>query len=149
MATYEMNSLDVLPNVAADVLMHLTPSNTAATVLALHGDLGAGKTTFTQALARALSVSEPVTSPTFVIMKGYKLDEQPFTEIVHIDAYRLEHSDELRRLGFLNLLTQPRTLVLIEWAEKVRDLIPPTAHNLTFTLKGEAHSLTVIYAEEN
>ena len=71
-----------------------------ATVLALHGELGAGKTTFTQTLARTLGVTDAVTSPTFVIMKLYELQHQSFETLIHIDAYRIEHSDEMRVLGF-------------------------------------------------
>ncbi len=116
---------------------------TEAVVLALHGDLGAGKTTFTQTLARALEVNEPVTSPTFVIMKGYELEEQVFKNLIHIDAYRLENSSELSVLHFDRILKEPHTLVVIEWAEKVADLLPAGVINLSLTIEGEQRVLTL------
>ena len=86
-----------LKTVAQKVLeMAQTQKSEGAVVCALHGDLGAGKTTFTQTLARELGVEEIVTSPTFVIMKNYELTNQPFEKLVHIDAYRIEEIDEMR-----------------------------------------------------
>jgi tRNA threonylcarbamoyladenosine biosynthesis protein TsaE len=118
--------------VATELLSELTPAATA-TVLALHGDLGAGKTTFVQTLAHALGVGEPVTSPTFVIRKDYPLSGA-WDLLVHIDAYRLDEPAELARLGFAELLTLPNTLICIEWAERVAELLPDTATHLSFTV---------------
>ena len=109
----------------------------AATVLALHGDLGAGKTTFTQTLARTLGVEETVTSPTFVIMKGYELHDQPFEKLIHIDAYRIEDIDEMRPLGFSTLLEEKSTIMCIEWAEHIAALLPADVINITFKTKEE------------
>lgn len=134
-----------LQPVVAAVMQHpalLAAEHTAA-VVTLQGDLGAGKTTFTQTLARTLGVTEPVTSPTFVIMKGYELIDQPFDSLVHIDAYRLESSAELAVLGYVELLNTPRTLIVIEWPERVADLIPKDACELTFTLTGETRTVTL------
>lgn len=96
-----------------------------ALIIALIGDLGAGKTTFTQGIAEALDVHDPLPSPTFIIERAYKLAHPHFSHLVHIDAYRLESSEELRRLGWENLSTDPRTIIVIEWADKVRDVLPP------------------------
>ncbi len=134
-----------LAAVAAAVLEHpaVQTAKEQAAVVALSGDLGAGKTTFTQTLARTLGVTEPVTSPTFVIMKGYELVDQPFDMLVHIDAYRLESSAELAVLGFAELLATPRTLMVIEWPEQVADLIAETACRLQFALTGETRTVTL------
>ena len=99
-----------------------------ATVIGLFGDLGSGKTTFTQALARELGVTEDVTSPTFVIEKIYFLkdNQKPaenslrltktnhsenippiFEKLIHIDAYRLESGAELANLGFAEMNILP------------------------------------------
>lgn len=110
---------------------------TQAIVLALSGDLGAGKTAFTKELASVLGVVDVVTSPTFVIEKIYKLSGGQFEHLIHIDAYRLEKSEELAHLGFQDILSNPRNIIVIEWPEKVADLIPKDAKSLKFTFIDE------------
>lgn len=109
-----------------------------ALVLALHGQLGAGKTTFVQNLARVLGVEEVVTSPTFVIQKNYQLPNEK-GKLMHIDAYRIEQIDELKVLGFEALLTENNTIICIEWAERVVDILPPTTVNIYFSEKDGVH----------
>jgi tRNA threonylcarbamoyladenosine biosynthesis protein TsaE len=119
-------------------------SEDGAIVLALHGDLGAGKTTFMQHLARTLGVTETVVSPTFVIMKHYQLtDTQSFTDLYHLDAYRIEAEEEMAPLGFARLLAEPTALVAIEWAERVAQLLPPQTLHLTFTLVDTKRIITL------
>ena len=96
-----------------------------ATILGLYGELGAGKTTLTQNIAKALGVKEKVLSPTFVIMKIFDLKNPNFKKLIHIDAYRLEDSKELSVLGWNEIINDPTNLVLIEWPEKVADIMPP------------------------
>lgn len=112
---------------AQSLIDSLIPTKTA-TVVALYGDLGAGKTTLTKALARVLGVGETVTSPTFVIEKIYRLDPkkttQHFTRLIHIDAYRLESGHELIELGWEDIAGDPENLIVVEWAEKVEDILP-------------------------
>lgn len=96
----------------------------AALVVGLYGDLGAGKTTFTKAFAKSLGVDETVSSPTFVIEKVYDIDNLPWKKFIHIDAYRLKSGDELNKLGFGNALKDPENLILIEWSERVADILP-------------------------
>ncbi len=95
-----------------------------ATTVGFFGDLGSGKTTFIQALGKYLKVKEVMTSPTFVIEKIYLLDNNKFNKLIHIDAYRLESGRELSSLGFDNLITDPKNLILIEWPERVADIMP-------------------------
>lgn len=121
-------------------------SSESAVVCALHGDLGAGKTTFTQTLARTLEVTEVVTSPTFVIMKGYELTKQSFEKLVHIDAYRIEEIDEMRVLGFGELLGEKGTIMCIEWAENIGSLLPEDTIHIRFALDGEKRIITIEYA---
>lgn len=114
-----------------------------AAVLALSGDLGAGKTTFTQHLARELGVTEAITSPTFVIMKKYPLPtDMQFKHLVHIDAYRLESPEELAVLNLNSELREEGNLVVVEWAEKVATLLPVLSISLRFTLDGARRSLS-------
>jgi tRNA threonylcarbamoyladenosine biosynthesis protein TsaE len=108
-----------------------------ATVLALSGDLGAGKTTFTQALAKALGVVETVTSPTFVVMKRYSLLRGHFSTLVHIDLYRIEDESELAPLRIREDIERPENLVVIEWPERAPSLIPAGAHHIHVTTEAD------------
>ncbi|MBP3691542.1 MAG: tRNA (adenosine(37)-N6)-threonylcarbamoyltransferase complex ATPase subunit type 1 TsaE [Schwartzia sp.] len=92
----------------------------AGTVLCLVGDLGAGKTLFTQGFARGLEVAGEVTSPTFALMNQYN-GRLPVT---HFDLYRLEREEELDEIGFYEYAEDDRGVVLIEWADKFLDALP-------------------------
>lgn len=115
-----------------------------ARVLALYGDLGAGKTTFTQTLGEILGVGEDITSPTFVIMKRYQTTNDTFRSLIHIDAYRLETPEELRVLGFADWINEDQTLIVIEWADKVESLLPEAATRLKFTLENNERKLELL-----
>src|SRR5690606_8098744 len=102
-----------------------------ACVVALQGDLGAGKTAFSQALGQHLGVVENMHSPTFVIMKIYQIDYQGFKNLIHIDAYRLEKESELLHLGWEEMVSEPENLILIEWPENVAGIIPVDARKIS------------------
>lgn len=124
----------------------LSRRSDGAVLVTLSGELGAGKTAFTKAVARALGVEDVVTSPTFVLEKIYLLPEgAPFARLVHIDAYRLEKGADLAPLGFDELMEDPGNLVMLEWPEKVRDGLPPSAHTVSFA-SGPDGSRTISYA---
>jgi len=107
-------------------------------VLALHGDMGVGKTTFVQGLARGLGVREQVTSPTFAIYSVYR---GPARTLVHLDAYRLEHERQLEALLLEEFLTSPWCLA-VEWPEKTGAWLPANAWHLTLSIEGdERHRL--------
>lgn len=97
-------------------------SNTA-TLITLSGDLGSGKTTLTKEIAKELDVKENVISPTFVIMKSYHTNDKIFKNMIHIDAYRLNNSQELVRLGWEELLGNRENLIILEWPEMVPECI--------------------------
>ncbi|MEK7574827.1 MAG: tRNA (adenosine(37)-N6)-threonylcarbamoyltransferase complex ATPase subunit type 1 TsaE [Patescibacteria group bacterium] len=103
-----------------------------ASVVGLYGNLGSGKTTFVQSVARALGVKEYLTSPTFVIMKRFTIQDSRFKNLIHVDAYRLKSSAELEKLGFKELLKDPGNFILIEWADIVADILPPKHKKLNF-----------------
>lgn len=121
---------------AQDFLAAVTRSRSfkGATVVGLSGDLGSGKTTFSQAVARALGVTETVTSPTFVIEKIYAIQpsQNGFSRLVHIDAYRLESPTEFTRLGLATILADSSSLLLIEWPERLSTLLPASTPILFF-----------------
>lgn len=125
----------------------LVPSPRGATLVTLSGELGAGKTTFTKAVASALGVSETVTSPTFVLEKIYSLGgETPkFARLVHIDAYRLETGADLAPLEFDELMRSEENLILLEWPEKVSDALPQPAVSISITVESDG-SRTISYA---
>lgn len=96
-------------------------SNKRAIVFALQGEMGAGKTVFTKGLARAMGITELVTSPTFALENEYLVPNTKH-HLYHIDAWRLENSGELKVLGFENAVKN-KSVIAVEWAEKVADEI--------------------------
>ena len=99
-----------------------------ALVVCLSGDLGAGKTTFIQAVAKHLGIKNKVSSPTFVIMKKYPLKNfNDYKFLFHLDAYRLEHEKELLHLGWKEIIDKKEHLIFIEWPENVSKIIPANA----------------------
>jgi len=133
MTTREVLIRDIaaLEKYARDILGRLPFHENEATVLGLSGDLGAGKTAFAKALAKALGVTEEVLSPTFVIAKYYDLKSGKWERLVHIDLYRIEEEGELTALRLRELFRAPRTLVLIEWPERMGDKFPEHAARLS------------------
>lgn len=129
-------SLEQTSEIAKDFLDSVSPSS-MATVIALQGDLGAGKTAFSQAVGKIVGVKDSMQSPTFVIEKIYDIDWKGFRKLVHIDAYRLEREEELLHLGWEEVLRNPENLVLIEWPENVSSAIPENAHRVSFVFVDE------------
>ncbi|HFC10816.1 MAG TPA: tRNA (adenosine(37)-N6)-threonylcarbamoyltransferase complex ATPase subunit type 1 TsaE [Candidatus Kaiserbacteria bacterium] len=120
-----------------------------ATLVTLSGELGAGKTAFVKGIAKALGVTNRVTSPTFVLEKKYRLPsisgENKFKNLVHIDAYRLENGSALSTLGFDELMSNPKNLILLEWPEQVSDALPkPSVHIEIKILPDESRN--ILYA---
>ena len=94
-------------------------------VLAMVGDLGAGKTCLSQGVAQGLGIKRKVNSPTFVVMKVYDLNNKNgIKKFCHIDAYRLSSAEDLIAIGALDYLNRADTVTIIEWAEKVADIWP-------------------------
>lgn len=92
-------------------------------ILALRGDLGSGKTTFTQGLAKAFGVTATVASPTFVILKKYSVDSEKVKEIYHMDSYRLLGSGDLEAIGFYEIIQKPNAVLIVEWPEKIAEAL--------------------------
>lgn len=101
--------------------------------LAFSGELGAGKTTLAQAIARALGVSVPVVSPTFTIMNHYTTTHR-IARLVHIDAYRITEADG-RGLGLAEEIRSPDSLTIIEWPERILGLLPPNTIHLCLSVR--------------
>ncbi|MEJ0053700.1 MAG: tRNA (adenosine(37)-N6)-threonylcarbamoyltransferase complex ATPase subunit type 1 TsaE [bacterium] len=136
-------TLEDLEREAWELGAKLRPLADRATLVTLSGELGAGKTAFTKALAKALGVEESVTSPTFVLEKIYEPGNQVFKRLVHIDAYRLEGGAELGPLGFDAVMRDSGNLVVLEWPEKVADALPPATVSIRLeALQSGARKLT-------
>lgn len=104
----------------------LLPANT---ILALSGDLGAGKTTFVQGLALGLNIKEPVQSPTFVILNSYQ------DSLFHFDLYRLKKTSDFTSLGFEEYF-QKGGICAIEWPDRITQLLPPGTVFIDFAYVG-------------
>lgn len=90
-------------------------------IVGLYGDLGGGKTTFVKGVATGLGIKEIITSPTFTLLKEYKISG---VNLYHFDFYRLKNTQEALNLGFEEYLKRPRSIILIEWADRVDDILP-------------------------
>ncbi|MDD4101142.1 MAG: tRNA (adenosine(37)-N6)-threonylcarbamoyltransferase complex ATPase subunit type 1 TsaE [Kiritimatiellae bacterium] len=117
---------------AAEVAALLEPGM----VLALHGDLGAGKTTFVQGLGWELGVRRPMTSPTFTLAVEY---QTPRFKLVHMDLYRINDPEELVSMGFCEYI-ENGAVVAVEWPDRAGDLIPENALHVRIALSQELES---------
>ncbi|MDP3957471.1 MAG: tRNA (adenosine(37)-N6)-threonylcarbamoyltransferase complex ATPase subunit type 1 TsaE [bacterium] len=109
------------------------------TLVCLEGDLGAGKTTFAQGFLEGMGAARPYVSPTYIIMKQHDLPApttQGIQRIYHVDAYRVETKD-LVHLGFAEWRADKEGIVILEWPERVKELIPKGARRITFASKSE------------
>lgn len=125
-------SLSETQKIARDFLANLKAKSSKATILLLKGDLGSGKTAFAQALARELGIKNHLTSPTFVLMKKYKINNNFFKNLIHIDAYRLNSGQDLLNLGWVELASDPNNLIVLEWPECVADLFTGAEQQINF-----------------
>ena len=100
-----------------------------AIVLGIEGELGAGKTTFAKGFARGLNIKEEMKSPTFILMRVFRLSpskkyRSPTSVFLHLDAYRTDNPKEFIALGFKKLLSDPKNILLVEWSDKIKKLMP-------------------------
>lgn len=108
------------------------PGKKHALVLALSGELGGGKTTFVQGFAKGLGIKEKVKSPTFLILKNYKLQTKNYKLFTHIDAYRLKSAKEIIGLGWNDLVRNPHNIVAVEWARNIKKVLPKGSLKIDF-----------------
>lgn len=138
-----LSNLEELQAEAERFSHSLVPSSEHATLVTLSGELGAGKTSFTQGIAKTLGVEEPITSPTFVLEKVYDLPEgNRYARLVHIDAYRLEGDTSLVPLGFDELYADSKNLIMLEWPELVVSQLPKADVSITLSVSGEGRDIS-------
>ena len=112
--------LEEIKKVAQNLIVQVDKKRTKnSMIIALSGELGTGKTTLTQEIAKLLGVKEKLVSPTFVIMKKYKTKDKKYKNLIHIDAYRLNNSQELLNLGWPEIIKDKDNLIIIEWPERI------------------------------
>jgi len=98
----------------------LKPGN----ILALYGELGSGKTTFIQGLARGLGVKRRIISPTFVFIRQYSINHKLAKILYHVDLYRINKTSEAQGLGLEEIFTDELAIVVIEWADRIKEILP-------------------------
>lgn len=126
----------------------------SAVVLGLQGELGTGKTTFLQGFAKGLGIEEKILSPTFILMKKFKIPKKVYKTdyfsnrrsstikvitsqyFYHIDCYRLKNEEDLEVLGFEEIILNPQNIVAIEWPEKIKSFLPKNTILIKFEHSG-------------
>jgi len=133
----------------------VSPARNGAAIIALTGDLGSGKTAFTQGFAKALGVKEKITSPTFVILKKYeirntksetnsKTKKPKFKSLIHIDAYRIKDPKEILSLGWEEIVSNSKNIIIVEWAEKIKKILPKKHIQINFEhLEGDKRRIKI------
>jgi tRNA threonylcarbamoyladenosine biosynthesis protein TsaE len=142
-----LNSLDELTAFAEAVykLIEGREKRNRAYLVHLVGDLGSGKTTFTQTLARLFGIHDQVISPTFILKKSYKVLDGTFHTLIHVDAYRFTTPKESSVLRMEEDIVNPHNLILIEWPEHMYTEEPDMT--ISFTHKGETNRMAHIVYE--
>ncbi|MDD2732033.1 MAG: tRNA (adenosine(37)-N6)-threonylcarbamoyltransferase complex ATPase subunit type 1 TsaE [Candidatus Pacebacteria bacterium] len=128
----EIETKDLARKLAQKILSEKTSQKPI--VIGLLGDLGAGKTTFLQGFANGLGVKERVLSPTFVILRKFKIKRRFF---YHIDCYRLKSPKELLDLGFKEIIHNHLNIIAVEWADKVKKIMPKNSIWIKIDSMGE------------
>lgn len=152
MRTYSENEIT---DVALELIERARQAKLAApdraTAVTLSGDLGAGKTTLVKEIARILGIREDLQSPTYVIYKKYPLGLRPlpleggdsdpgfpWKHLIHGDMYRLESADDIKKLGWDDLVSDPGNLIVVEWPEMIGDAVPQSAVRVFLTHKSDS-----------
>jgi tRNA threonylcarbamoyladenosine biosynthesis protein TsaE len=108
-----------------------------AQIITLEGDLGGGKTTFLKGLAKGLGIKEKILSPTFLLIRKFQIPSTKFQNFYHIDCYRIKKPREILKLGFRKIVKNPQNIVAIEWAERIRGILPRKVLKIKFKILGK------------
>jgi len=120
-----------------------------ALILALIGDLGGGKTTFLKGFAKGIGIKEKILSPSFILIRKFEIPKQTlnFKNFYHIDCYRIEKPKEILALDFKKIIDNPQNIVAIEWADKIRKILPKKILVLKFEVLGKTKRKISFYSE--
>lgn len=132
MEEIESSSVKKTKNFAGKVLPLLKKNN----LICLYGELGAGKTVFVKGLAKILGIKKPVLSPTFVLLKKYKIKKSlsaiSYQSLVHLDLYRIKNGNDLKSFDLNEVLNDRKNLLVIEWPKKIEKILPKKRINIYF-----------------
>ena len=161
MKKFVSNNPEELKKIAKDLAVNLMSRSRldiggGALVLALIGDLGSGKTTFARTFAEGLGVKEKIKSPTFIIFRKSKIPASPagrenkgwrekgFLYFYHFDVYRINSEKEILNLGWEEIISNPENIVLVEWADKIENILPKNCVKINFKhLKGDKREMEI------
>ena len=112
-------------------------------ILCLYGQLGSGKTTFTQGFARGLGIASRLLSPTFIIVRRYQIPKKE-SYLYHVDLYRLNKVTEMEEIGLPEIFADPASYTVVEWAERLGELLPNNRIDIRFeVMDDERHIVTI------
>ena len=149
MKKFVSNNPKELKKIAKDLAVNLMSRfrldiGGGALVLALIGDLGSGKTTFARAFAEGLGVKEKIKSPTFIIFRKSNIKNKNFLYFYHFDVYRINSEKEILKLGWEEIISNPENIVLVEWADKIENILPKNSVKINFKhLKGDKREMGI------
>lgn len=108
----------------------------SSNLICLYGPLGSGKTTFVQGLARALGIKKRIISPTFILLREYDIKSLKFkiknSKLIHLDCYRINSEEDIKSIDLSELWSDNKNLVVIEWAEKLKRILPKQRIDIKF-----------------
>jgi len=116
-----------------------------AIIIGLIGELGTGKTTFLQGFSKGLGIRNRILSPTFVILKRFKIKNSRFNNFYHIDAFRIEKLREILSLNFSEIIQNPKNIITIEWADKILKALPKESFIIKFDFLGPRKRMIEIF----
>ena len=122
-----------------------------ALVIALEGNLGAGKTVFAKGFARGLGIKEEMKSPTFILMRAFQIPSASRRSkklFLHFDAYRISNAKEFKQIGFKNFLKDPQNILLVEWSDRVESLLPKDRVQIRIKHLGKDQREFMFYGEK-
>lgn len=128
---------------AGEILKSKNPSREAF-VIAMNGDLGTGKTTFTKGLAKGLGIKKRILSPTFVLSKKYEFRGKYYKNLIHVDCYRLKGDKIVKSIKWSDILKDKKNIIIIEWSDKIRKYLPKKRLNIAFKHKNTSERLLTV-----
>ncbi len=120
-----------------EVAQKISPTVKNGSLICLYGDLGSGKTTFVQGLAKVLGIEKRILSPSFVLMRN-------FGNFYHADLYRIDTIEEIKSLGLEEIWSDQKNIVVIEWAEKAEQLLPKNTVRINISKKSPDNRIITI-----
>lgn len=132
------NSAQETQELGEKIAADLKPGSASWRILALYGELGSGKTTFIQGLARGLGIKKRIISPTFIFIRQYPISPKLDAKILyHVDLYRIEETSGARGLGLKEIFADKEGIIVIEWADRIKKILPKKRTDIHFEYLGE------------